>query len=81
MRLKELGGAPQGRQLSAGVPPPNRRDVKLSSGLSEQVLSGGFRSEEAYFHLLLMTFSFKVGGGLFSSSPQIPPPMTCVNAA
>lgn len=37
MRLKELGGAPEGRQPSAGVPPPNRRDMKLSCGLSVQV--------------------------------------------
>lgn len=33
MRLKERGGALESRQLSACVPPPNRRDMKLSSGL------------------------------------------------
>lgn len=69
MRLKGEGGALEGRQLSAGVPPPSRRDLKLSSRLSVQVQAGRGGSwwvleriharlkitEESYFHFLLMT--------------------------
>lgn len=40
MRLKGEGGALEGRQLSAGVPPPSRRDLKLSSRLSVRQLVG-----------------------------------------
>ena len=45
MRLEELGGVLEGWQLLACTPPPNRRDMKLSSGLSVQVCFHGW--EEA----------------------------------